>query len=125
MPEETPRLGLKTYSQGDLDWDHTDSVRAIDEHAVSRGPASDRPDSGSYDDELYYATDQNVLWGWDDDAGDWTIRGGLGSDQQPLSAIHASSVTADAVTVGDSRLFVQADEPQNADDGDVWIDTSQ
>jgi len=63
MVDNTPRLGLNDYEPGDQNWDHSDLVNAVDERAVERGPVADRPSTGDYDDELYYATDQNILSG--------------------------------------------------------------
>lgn len=88
MSNETPRLNLDTFEPGDTDWDHTDTVEAVDEQAIERGLISERPTEGKYDDELYYATDQNVLWGWSESASDWSIRGGTGSEDQALPAIY-------------------------------------
>jgi hypothetical protein len=84
MADETPRLNLDTYEQGDENWGHTDTVEAVDEHAIERGPIVKRPDQGSYDDELYHATDQNITWRWDADADDWVAAGGLGSKDKPV-----------------------------------------
>lgn len=88
MADETPRLNLGTYEQGDENWSHTDTVEAVDEHAIARGPIEDRPDQGEYDDELYYAVDQRVLWRWDEGESDWQIGGGTGSADQPLDMVH-------------------------------------
>ena len=74
MSEETPRLGLNTYEQGDDDWDHTDTVEALDEFAIERGPIAERPSTGEYDDELYYATDQGIMWRWDEGENDWVTQ---------------------------------------------------
>lgn len=100
MVEKTPRLNLNNYEEGESGWDHSDTVEAVDEFAVQKGPISERPDSGNYDDELYYATDQSVLWGWDESKNDWTIRGGLGSDDQSLPKIHADLVKSDGILAG-------------------------
>jgi len=83
MVDHTPRLGLGTYEQGES-WDHTDTVEAIDEHAIVRGPIAERPAAGEYDDELYHATDQGITWRWDAASGDWTYFSGRGSDDQPV-----------------------------------------
>ncbi|WP_408957575.1 glycosyl hydrolase family 28-related protein [Natrinema sp. 74] len=83
MADRTPRLGLGTFDPGD-DWDHTDTVEAVDEHAIVRGPIAERPASGEYDDELYHATDQGITWRWDADGGDWTYFSGQGSADRPV-----------------------------------------
>ncbi|QSX00362.1 glycosyl hydrolase family 28-related protein [Haloterrigena alkaliphila] len=83
MADRTPRLGLGTFEQGD-EWDHTDTVEAVDEHAIVRGPIADRPADGEYDDELYHATDQGITWRWDASSGDWTYFSGGGSADQPV-----------------------------------------
>lgn len=84
MSNETPRLNLETFEQGDENWDHTDTVEAVDEHAIDRGPIEERPEEGEYDDELYHATDQRIVWRWDADAEDWKAASGLGSEDEPV-----------------------------------------
>ncbi|MDF9745208.1 right-handed parallel beta-helix repeat-containing protein [Natrinema salsiterrestre] len=83
MGERTPRLDLGTFEEGE-EWDHTDTVEAVDEHAIVRGPISDRPAEGEYDDELYHATDQGITWRWDAADEDWVYFGGRGSSEQPV-----------------------------------------
>ncbi|NUB92728.1 hypothetical protein HT576_17105 [Haloterrigena sp. SYSU A121-1] len=83
MSDRTPRLGLETFEEGDA-WDHTDTVEAVDRHAIVRGPIADRPDEGEYDDELYHATDQGITWRWDASSEDWTYFGGKGCSEQPI-----------------------------------------
>jgi len=84
MVSETPRLGLNTYEQGDENWSHTDAVEAVDEHAIKRGAISDRPDEGEYDDELFAAIDQRIIWRWDESESDWKAFSGLGSEGEPV-----------------------------------------
>lgn len=100
MSDETPRFGLKTYEQGDEDWSHNDTVETLDEVAIARGPISDRPAEGAYDDELYYATDQRILWGWDESAGDWRPQGGLGSNEEPIpGGLHVERLVTDTLQI--------------------------
>lgn len=84
MSDETPRLGLNTFEQGEQDWDHTDTVETLDQSAIVRGPIADRPSEGDYDDELYCAVDQRILWRWDEDDSDWYAACGLGVEDQPV-----------------------------------------
>ncbi|KDE60397.1 hypothetical protein EL22_00335 [Halostagnicola sp. A56] len=83
MADQTPRLGLGTFEQGD-DWDHTDTVEAVDRRTIVHGPIVERPAEGEYDDELYHATDQRITWRWDASSGDWIHFGGRGSADQPV-----------------------------------------
>ncbi|MCU4974892.1 hypothetical protein OB955_19415 [Halobacteria archaeon AArc-m2/3/4] len=93
MVDETPRLNLNVYELGDTTWDHTDTVEALDEHAVEAGSIRDRPEEGQYDDELYAAIDQRMLWRWDATEGDWEPFGGLGTDDEPVpGTAHFESV---------------------------------
>lgn len=71
MPDPTPRLALNRFAENERDWDYADTVEAVDELATERGPISERPASGDYDDEFYYAVDQDLLWRWDEAADDW------------------------------------------------------
>lgn len=71
MANDTPRFGLGRFDQGDQNWDHTDTVELVDEHAIARGPVSERPSSGEYDGELYFAMDDVVLYAWDAGQGAW------------------------------------------------------
>ena len=83
MADDTPRLGLGTFDEGE-EWDHTDTVEAVDEHAIVHGPITERPVAGEYDDELFHATDQGITWRWDDSSEDWQYFGGRGSAEQPV-----------------------------------------
>jgi hypothetical protein len=84
MADQTDRFNLDTYSDGDENWSHTDTVELLDELGVERGPISSRPATGTYDDEFYFATDQQILWRWDANASDWVA--GLGADGDPVPA---------------------------------------
>ncbi|WP_276253321.1 hypothetical protein [Halomontanus rarus] len=84
MVEDTPRFGLSRYELGDTEWDHTDAVEAIDEFAIQTGSIQNRPDEGHYDDELYAAVDQQILWRWDANEEDWVSFGGLGTRDDPV-----------------------------------------
>jgi len=83
VADDTPRLGLGTFDEGE-EWDHTDTVEAVDEHAIVHGPITERPVAGEYDDELFHATDQGITWRWDDSSEDWQYFGGRGSAEQPV-----------------------------------------
>ena len=98
MVDNTNRFGLNTYSQGDTAWDHTDTVQTIDELAIERGAVADRPDSGDYDDELYLATDQQILYRWDATATDWIVEG-VGSETDPLPKVWANKIDATNATI--------------------------
>lgn len=95
----TPRFNLETFAAGESDWSHTDTVEKLDETAIQRGVITDRPSSGAYDDALYYATDQRILWGWDADASDWTARGGLGTESDPIPEQYVESLNTDDGTI--------------------------
>lgn len=84
MTDNTPRLGLNSYEQGDENWSHTDLVDWVDEHGIDSGTAAERPGTGEYDGEPYLALDQRILWRWDADANDWSAVAGLGSEGDPL-----------------------------------------
>lgn len=84
MVEKTPRLGLNKYEQGDTDWNHADTVEAIDENAIKHGPIDNRPRMGEYDDELYHAIDQGITWRWDASEEDWQYFSGHGSPDTPV-----------------------------------------
>ena len=101
MAEKTPRLNLDTYAQGDGDWSHNDTVEALDELAIDRGPSSSRPTSGDYDHQMFYDLDQRILWRWDAESSGWNAAGGLGADVENFS----TSGAADTVPVsqGDGR----------------------
>ena len=115
MTDNTPRFDLGTYAQGDEDWSHTDTVETLDELAVDRGPIDDRPASGDYDDEFYYATDQRVLWRWDSGTSDWNAAAGLGSDSQRVPGTTYLD-DLDATTLADTALDSEIDTAQLSDD---------
>lgn len=110
MSDETPRFGLGTYEKGDEDWSHTDTVEAVDEYAIARGPIADRPDEGSYDDELYFATDQRILWRYTADNDDWRALAGLGAEGHPVPAqVNVESLATGSVSIGDSTVITETD----------------
>ncbi|WP_246998332.1 glycoside hydrolase family 55 protein [Halosolutus gelatinilyticus] len=103
MGDRTPRLGLGTYDPGE-EWDHTDTVEAVDEHAIVRGPIADRPADGEYDDELYHATDQGITWRWDASSEDWTYFGGRGCADRPVPGTsHFESARFDSASIEVAR----------------------
>ncbi|MGQ3411842.1 glycosyl hydrolase family 28-related protein [Natrinema sp. LN54] len=105
MAGETPRLGLGIFEQGD-DWDHTDTVEAVDEHAIVHGPIAERPAAGEYDDELYHATDQGITWRWDAASGDWEYFGGQGSADRPVPGTsHFEAATIGSLRTAESPVW--------------------
>lgn len=84
---------------------------------------SDLPDEGTIDQSSsgqwpqYLVLEDKVVVRVTDGATE--IVGGLGSADHPLPEQHVGSLT-----IGGSHLYVQPTEPSNAEDGDVWIDTS-
>ena len=95
-PTPTDRFGLNGYDEderwkevgttafnGDPDG-HNDTVALFDELGIDRGSVSERPASGEYDDEMFYAVDQNTLWRWDETATDWEAAAGLGADGESI-----------------------------------------
>jgi len=115
MADKTPRLDLERFDQGDATWDHTDTVEALDENAIVHGPIADRPTTGTYDDELYHATDQNITWRWDGTSSDWVHFSGLGSESQRVPGTsHLTDI--DVNTLADTALSGQIDTTQLSDD---------
>ncbi|WP_336327507.1 glycosyl hydrolase family 28-related protein [Halovenus sp. HT40] len=84
MSDETPRLDLGIFEQGDPQWDHTDTVEAVDEYAIERGSLDERPDRGEHDDELFHVIEQGITWRWDEKADDWVHFSGTGSETQQV-----------------------------------------
>ena len=109
MAEYTPRLELGTYEHGE-EWDHTDTVEAVDKHAIVHGPIAERPAAGEYDDELYHATDQGITWRWDAASEDWTYFSGQGSETQPVpdtshfDSVRVRAAAIAAANVDDARI---------------------
>ena len=100
MSETTDRFNLDTYNQGDDNWSHTDTVELLDELAVETDTIENRPTSGSYDDELFFATDQRILYRWDSGGADWTIQAGLGTETNPIDeTLFISNVDASEISV--------------------------
>jgi hypothetical protein len=94
MVTQTPRFDLNKYSQGEDNWSHSDTVELLDELAVETDVIANRSTSGNYDDELFYATDQKLLYRWDTDQTDWLIEGGLGSSGNRLPSLWANTVNS-------------------------------
>ena len=112
MANETPRLGLGTFEQGDTDWDHTDAVEALDELAIQRGAIADRPATAAYGGAFYAALDQRILWQWDNGSEEWTAVAGLGSESEPLPTAFFEAIDA---AIGDFENASVADAPTEAE----------
>jgi len=121
MADNTNRFGLNTYSQGDTNWDHTDTVETIDELAIERGAAADRPASGDYDDELYLATDQQILYRWDETETDWIVEG-VGSETDPLPKVWANEVELTNGASFGSFTINEFSATLDEDDSTTWIE---
>ena len=53
------------------------------------------------------------------------LRGTFRADRFEADEVDAGSVNADEATIDGSRVYVQAEEPEDPDEEDVWIDTSE
>ena len=78
----TSRFDLDTFERNEQNWSHTDTVEFVDEHSIDKGPVSERPVSGTYDDEFYYATDDEILYRWNGATTEWD-EFAFGSDASP------------------------------------------
>lgn len=128
MVEETPRFGLHRYETGDTDWSHGDLVDFVDRRAIEVGSIADRPSTGEYDDELYFATDQGILWRWDADDEDWHGVAGRGSETRPLpGTVHRESVATNElsnvpfVSPGDASLQAAVDRVASEHGGGLVV----
>lgn len=107
MATNSPRFALGRYDQGETGWDHTDLVNLVDEYAVERDTLANRPASGNYDGELYYATDEGTLYRWDTGTTSWLA--------ESLGDIRSGTV---------GNIEAQSTAPSSPVQGDIWIDTS-
>lgn len=119
MTDETPRLNLKKFEQGDTDWDHSDTVDAVDEQSIERAPISERPEEGEYDDELFHAIDQRITWRWDAGEEDWKYFSGLGSADARMPGM----VYRESVDVEDLNSVRYVDDTWTAPDINDLIST--
>ena len=130
MASPTPRLGLDRFDQGDDNWDHTDTVDTLDELAVETDTIANRPASGDYDDELYLATDQQILYQWDATASDWDAVAGTGTSSNPvpgttyLNALEAGGlpVIGRFTSVSDFETAASNGDVGQIDNGDGTFD---
>jgi len=100
MATNTPRFDLGRFDPGEDGWDHTDAVNLLDELGIDRGPIADRPTSGDYDDQMYYATDQGLFWRWDQNATDW-VTDNLGTQSEPVPGTsYFESLFSNDITTG-------------------------
>lgn len=119
MADQTDRLALDTYSSGESGWSHTDTIDWLDEHGIERDTVGNRPASGTYDDELFYATDEEILYQWDSAGSTWDAIGGPGSASKRApgtfyrEAIDTAEVTTDEI-----------DHYSGANDPDADLDTA-
>lgn len=96
MPTPTPRLGLDDYDPGETDWDHSDLVQFVEEHAVERDTFANRPASGEYDGEPFLAEDRRILYRWDAASTSWEPVTGMGTADNPLpGTVHRESLVTD------------------------------
>ena len=109
--------GLDTVASdlSSVESDLTSQVTRFDELAIDRGPISSRPTSGDYDDQMYYAVDQRILWRWDAGSSDWNAAGGLGVSSQRLpvtsylDAVDVSTLqNVDTVTASGTAISVDS-----------------
>lgn len=86
--QRTNWRNLRTYSDGEEDWDHTDVVQDVDADLPVRGALADRPTSAP-EGALYRAEDARLLYRYDPtnsraDTDGWVVVAGLGVDTQPV-----------------------------------------
>ena len=106
----TPRFNLNTYSRGDTGWTHTDTVEFVDEYSIERGTLANRPSTGTYDDELYYAEDQGLLYQWDETGSSWsTVAFGSASNRVPdtsyFDGVDANTASITTLTADGASVF--------------------
>jgi len=125
MASNTSRFSLNTYDQGDTGWDHTDVVEHVDENAIGRGTFSGRPSNGTYNNELYYATDVYILYRWDDNTGVWEEVSGFGTNSNSLTrtpyfdAIDLNSISSADVTA----ITIDGNQNVRLENGDLEDDS--
>ena len=78
------------------DANDTPTDSEADTSAIERGPIADRPSEGAYDDYLFAATDQRILWRWDGDENDWEAFAGLGIDGDPVDELFANAIVTES-----------------------------
>lgn len=122
MANPTDRLDLNRYGAGDSNWSHSDTVETVDELAIERGAIADRPTSGNYDDELYLATDQQILYRWNETATDWIVEG-VGSETDPLPKIWTNEIDSNSLNTDDASIATQLEIPVYSDDANAPNDT--
>lgn len=77
MARDTSDTDRRQYQRPDIGdawagaWD--DLVEDVDEVVVERGPVSNRPASGAYNNSLYLSVDTDELYRWNQSAGSWEV----------------------------------------------------
>lgn len=123
MPTQTPRFGLDKYDSGEDNWTHDDTVDALDELAVETDTIANRPASGDYADELFYATDQVTLYRWDATNTEWDAVGGLGTSSSRIdetlyiNAVDSNSISTVKAVIENELGFPVVADPNNAPTG--------
>lgn len=112
MVTQTPRFNLDKYSQGEDNWSHSDTIDFVDEHSIDKGPIADRPATGDYDDQMYYATDQGLFWRWDINISDWTTDAFGTENNRVPDTSYFDGVDANSVSTDEAQIDVQT--PQDA-----------
>jgi len=116
MVTPTSRFALDTFDPGES-WDHTDTVQFVDEKAVERDVIANRPASGTYDGELFLATDEGILYQWDGTNTQWNVILETGTDQ----AIDLIDLESDADLPDPSTLTKPTIAYIDSEDGYVGI----
>lgn len=121
MVTQTPRFDLNKYSQGEDNWSHSDTIDFVDEYSIDKGPVADRPTTGDYDDQLYFATDQGLFWRWDSNVSDWTTDAfGTESNRVPDTSYFDG---VDANSVNTANLLLSGFEEVELDGSATGVST--
>lgn len=126
---ETTNHGIIKPATGSTDWQghFYDFADLVDQLLADAGPASGM-DSSYSDGAFYLATDENILYQYDEATDSWNDRAGIGTSTSPVPAMYADDVHATNVNADQLTGHVDASDgiylPKSSDDtvdSDIWI----
>jgi hypothetical protein len=116
MASTTDRFGLDTYSSGE-EWDHTDTVQLLDEIGVEKDIKTNRP-AGTYDNELFFATDERILYRYETDDSSWNVIAGFGTSSSRIpETIYINEVDLNKLNTADVQNAGSGEVPVAQGDG--------
>ncbi len=105
------------YDYEDIHGDVIDEEnwKALQRKILEEGTYADRPDTAPFDGAKYHATDINVVFTWNDSAGEWEPLNTGTSDNPVPGTSHYEAINTDELYTGSVEMFVSPDGSDSND----------